>query len=708
MHEIALTANVARLFGVGVGGHVTYQFANGLSLNDAPTKELTYQVAAIVELPPALVDQFDQVASAVLPPAATAVAERLPGSVAFSWVGVRLLDGNAGVPAFQTAVSRFGARVGNGYTFAVRKLDTVHQQVQEAIRPQAVALAVLGALAALALLVLVGQALAQLVERAAAQAESLRAMGLTRLENAIASGLGGGLAILVGMVLAIVGAVALSPLAPLGPVRKVDPARGFQFDATVLLGGGAVLALLLVGLLSWLSWRAADPSLRFGKSTYLTRNTPQLGFPVTAQLGAAYALKAAPGSGRTVVRANLIGSIVAVGAVVTAAVFAASLNGLVTHPERYGWNWEVLIQNQGGYGDFLQDNVTPATLGNGDGGLDQVMSTIPGIKQWSTFGFTQLTVDGQVIPVLGLATHLGDVEPPTVDGRSLSGTQAQDVTANPRLGPDEIELGALTLQELHKSVGDTVQVGTGSTARTLRIVGTVTLPSIGVQLSDHVSLGRGAMLPESTLLAVLDLRGVGRSAPEAFSALPSTVAIDLKPGTSTGSVVNQLNNWAATQGGAGDLYQVSRVLGAQIRRGPDGLPAGRLGSRPGGRGPAFPHSHGPGRHSAATARVRAAQGAGPHSPPDALHRRRADADPPRHLDPRRHTARDRCRPLALGQLCCVAWCCDSRRRAGSRPRARRARLTGGGDNARDSAGRNGRRHTDHLGVAGGVSADAAP
>ena len=507
-HQIALTAGVARLFGVGVGGRVTYQFEN--IFTEVPTKEITYRVAAIIELPPVLVDQFDQTSSAVLPPAATAVAQRLPGAVVFSWVGVRLRDGSAGIPAFQTAVTQLGARVGQGYTFAIRKLDTVHQQVQEAIRPQAVALAVLGALAALALLVLVGQALAQLVEHAATQAGALRAMGLTHSQNAMASGLGGAFAVLIGMLLAVVGAVALSPLAPVGPVRQVDPARGVQFDTTVLLGGGAVLALLLLAILSWLSWRAvgSDARLRFQPSTLLARAAPQLGLPVTAQLGAEYALEAPPGNGRTVVHANLIGSIVAVGAVVTAVVFAASLNGLVTHPDRYGWNWGVLVENQGGYGGFLPDQVTPATLGDGDGPLDQEMSTIPDIKGWSTFGFTQLPIDGQVIPVLGLATHRGAVEPPTVDGQSLSDTQPQEILANPDLAPNQIEVGTVTLQQLGKSVGDSVRAGTGPTARTLKIVGTVTLPSIGVSLSDHVSLGRGAMLAESTLLQVLDLRNV--------------------------------------------------------------------------------------------------------------------------------------------------------------------------------------------------------
>ena len=465
--EVALTPSVARLFGVGVGDRVTYQFENSLSPTNTPTGELSYRVAAIIELPPLLVDQFDQVAQSVLPPAATAAALRLPGAVAFSWVGVRVVGGSAGIPAFQETVARFGARVGNGYTFGVRRLDTVHQQVQEAIRPQAVAVAVLGALAALALLVLVGQALAQQLDNAARQAGALRAIGLTRWENAVACGAGGALAVVAGLLLAIVGAVLLSPLAPVGPVRQIDPARGFQLDATVLLGGGLVLAVLLLGVLAWLSWRAVgvEGRVRFRRPSFLTRTAPQLGLPVTAQLGTGYALAAPPGTGRTAVRTNLIGSVVAVGAVVTAVVFAACLNGLVTHPERYGWNWNVLLQNEGGYGSFLPQDVNATTLGNGEGTLDQLMAHTPGIRGWSAFGFTQLSVDGQQIPVLGVATHGGDVEPPTVDGQSLTGTRALPIAANPRLDPGQIEIGELTLQQLGKSIGDTVRVGTGPTAR---------------------------------------------------------------------------------------------------------------------------------------------------------------------------------------------------------------------------------------------------
>jgi hypothetical protein len=50
-----------------------------------------------------------------------------------------------------------------------------------------------------------------------------------------------------------------------------------------------------------------------------------------------------------------------------------------------------------------------------------------------------------------------------------------------------------------------VTIGSGRARRTLTIVGTVTLPSIGLTIADHVSLGRGAMLADSTLLAAQGL-----------------------------------------------------------------------------------------------------------------------------------------------------------------------------------------------------------
>jgi hypothetical protein len=539
--QVVLTTGLARLFGVGVGGSVTYQFENALLEAPVVTGYSTYRVAAIVELPPVLVDQFDQVQGAILTPAAATASLRHTGAVAFSWVGLRLVRGNAGVPALQASLSHLSVSLGHGENgFAIRRLATVHQQVQEAIRPQALALAIFGALAALALLVLAGQGLAQLLDRSTTQLRILRAMGLTRARTALATGLAGAGAVGVGLILAVGGAVAFSPLAPVGPVRSVDPARGAQFDATVLLGGGLVLLVVLLVELAWMAWRSARPfaSPEGSRPSVIGHAAATAGLPTVLALGAGYALEPPPGRRRGPVRANLIGSIAAVVAVVTAVIFGASLGGVIANPARYGWNWDVLIQAEGGYGNYIGFNLT------------KLIDAQRGVAGWSTFSFAQVPIDGQSVPVLGLSAHRGSVAPPTVSGQPLG-------------GPGEIELGVTTLHQFGAHVGGKVRVGTGPNARTLLVVGTVTLPSLGVQLTDHVSLGRGAMLGQNTLL---DIEGVGPNSVKAAAAqpsLPSTIAIDTAPGTKIGPLVQRIVA-ANPDGDAGGTYQVHRVLGAAI------------------------------------------------------------------------------------------------------------------------------------------------
>jgi predicted lysophospholipase L1 biosynthesis ABC-type transport system permease subunit len=240
------------------------------------------------------------------------------------------------------------------------------------------------------------------------------------------------------------------------------------------------------------------------------------------------------------VRSTLLGAIVAVAAVVSTVVFGASLTGLISHPVRYGWNWDVIIQAEGGYGSF-----DPAIV-------NQVMRGQRTVAAWSEFAFTQLSVGGRILPVVGIQRRVGAVEPPTISGQPLR-------------GPDQIELGTETLAELGKKVGDTVRIGARPFTRTVRITGVVTLPSFGIITSDHVSLGRGAMLPEATLLAA-EGATAHQSGEETQPTLPSTLAIDLTPGTTAAQrarLVHTIvsNNPDRTPGGT---YELRSALAAAI------------------------------------------------------------------------------------------------------------------------------------------------
>jgi hypothetical protein len=169
--------------------------------------------------------------------------------------------------------------------------------------------------------------------------------------------------------------------------------------------------------------------------------------PVTAGIGARYALGPGRGPAPAPVRATLGGSVVAVAAVAAALVFGTSLQGLVTHPARYGWNWDVLVQSSGGFVGW-----SPARM-------SRLVDGQPGVTAWSVLGFSQEDIDGQEVPVAGIQPQRGSVAPPTSSGRPLS-------------GGNQIELGVATLHQLGKHIGDTVQAGSGAAARKLVITGT--------------------------------------------------------------------------------------------------------------------------------------------------------------------------------------------------------------------------------------------
>ena len=538
---VVLTPGIAKTFGTGVGGTVSYLF-RPLDAQGQPAGRpfvRSYRVAAIVEVSPALVDESDQADGSLLPPGAT---RQLLAEYFYAWIGLRLARGTAGIGELQQQLSVLAAdlqrqerqathRDASAPTFSVNRSDVIRNQVQQAIRPEAVALSMFGALAALAMLVLVGQGLAQLLSRSGTDVAVLRALGATRAQAALTAALPGMIPVLGGTALAVAVAVAVSPLAPVGPVRQFDPDRGISADGLVLGAGAAGLGVALLGLLAVLALRSVRPRASgpgVGSSA-AARAAAAAGLPAAAVVGTRNALE--PGSGvRAVpVRSALLGSVAAVTAVVTAVVFNASLAGLASHPARYGWNWDMVIQAEAGYGSF-----TP-------GVMNRLLKDEPAVAGWSEFAFAQLPVDGRIVPALGLRRELGVVQPPTTSGRALS-------------GPGQIELGTVTLRQLGRKVGDRVRIGIAPYTRTVVITGTVTLPSFGVGAADHVSLGRGAMLSEDTLQAAVGESGARPIAAESIPVFPSAVAIDLAPGTT----------------GAQRARLVDRIVSAN----PDGTPGG--------------------------------------------------------------------------------------------------------------------------------------
>ena len=453
-----------------------------------------------------------------------------------------------------------------GLTFSFKRTRDVQSEVQQAIEPEVIALTVFGAITAVAALVLTSLAMGQLLSRTAPDAVKLRALGARRGQAALVAALPGVLPVAGIIVITVAGAVALSPLAPVGPVRFFAPAKGLHADPLVLGAGLPALLAVFSGLLMVRALRAVRPAGPGpgAERSAVTRAAMAAGLPPAAVVGTRNALGGGVAAGAVRQVSTLGASIVAVAAMVAAVVFGASLTGLVRHPVRYGWNWDVLVQAEASYGTFLDQNVARDPFV--DLRQDAMIGLVTGqraVSGWSEFSFGQIPVGGlPTLPVLGLERHLGAVEPPTTSGHALSGN-------------DQIELGTVTLRQLEKKIGDTITVGSGRFARRLTIVGTVTLPSFGVGLADHVSLGQGAMLPESTLLAITGAASEP-AADVSQPVFPSVAVFNLRPGTTAAqraALVHRIVS-ANPDGTAGGTYELPPQLASSV------LNAQQLGGQP--------------------------------------------------------------------------------------------------------------------------------
>jgi ABC-type antimicrobial peptide transport system permease subunit len=401
--------------------------------------------------------------------------------------GLRLRPG-----ANPTSVAAQARTLGRPY-LAAQPIDTINladevAATQRAIRPQAVALAVFAGLAGLISLAVLSQLLARQLALDAAEFPILRAVGMTRGSLLALAMARLAMVTVAGAAVAVAVAIAASPLMPIGSARLAEPAPGVEVNVALLAAGFAVIALLPLAVLVPAARRTvrralgapgplgvADPVSGRTRPSLLAAALTSAG-PVTSGVGVRMAFE--PGRGRTAVpvRSALAGSVIALAALVAAAVFGASLAGLVGTPHRYGDNWdaELNIGFAGVSGPFFGARVAPA---------------VPEITGYAAGNTGQVTVDGMIVPAIGVDQVRG-------------GGYLTLLAGHPPTGPGQIVLGAQTLRALHRAVGQTVRVavtvatGTGGTGvpRVMRVVGTAVFPDFGLPGFSDTDLGSGALV----------------------------------------------------------------------------------------------------------------------------------------------------------------------------------------------------------------------
>jgi hypothetical protein len=487
LNEVEVTPGAARIWKVHVGQKVPIGFyaPNQQNLPGFGTSKvkpiLTVHatVTAIVVMNSEVVqDDVDKAYGfAILTPAMAQRAIKIDPTWATPvYYAIQLRHGDAGLAQVE---SQLVGLVPSNLTYEFHVSSHVTQTVELAVKPESVALGAFGMIAALVCLILSVQALSRQLRQGNDDRQILQSLGASQSDTFAESMIATVASVVLGVALAVVVATALSPLAPLGPVRTIYPDRGIGWDWTVL-GLGVLVLLVVLGSSSVFIALANSPQrirsaqVKGPRRSVAVRRLQLLGLPLAPTMGAHFALESPRGRGEVPVRSILVGAVLAVTLMTTTLTFASGLHTLVSRPALYGWNWNYMLNPT--------NDVPPSVLPklNGD----------PDVAQWSGVFYNLVTIDGQSVPML-MTSPGAKVVPPILSGHGARNKH-------------EIVMGDQTLALLHKRVGQTVMVSYGSPSSAplylapapMTIVGTATFPAVGYAsaIAEHTSMGLGVML----------------------------------------------------------------------------------------------------------------------------------------------------------------------------------------------------------------------
>jgi len=560
--EFVMTPVAAHLLGLHVGETVPYGFFTnrqaslpGIGTPSVqPYRRIDAKLVGLVVLSSEIVqDQVDRLPALVLFTPAFAkevLADSGRGAGGVIYYGLQLDHGSRDVAGVERKLARLLPR-GTEYNF--HTTAPIEAKVGQVVRPVVIALGVFGALAALAALLIAGQLISRQLRTASGDLTVLRALGADPAVIA-ADGLFGVIgAVVLGSLLAVAVAVALSPLSPLGPVGPVYPSPGLAFDWPVLGIGSVVLIGGIGSMAVTLAYREAPHRVALrsrlapARTSKVARVIISMGLPAPGTVGVRMALE--PGERRTAVpvRSALLGATLAVAMVVAALTFGSGLQTLISHPALYGWNWTYLLN--------ATNNVPPQALA--------VLNRDHDVAAWTGTDHNDVEIDGQQVPALFGDTH-ATLTPPILAGRAV--TQK-----------NQIVLGVATLAQLHQHIGGTVVVSYGQPRDAplyipptrLVIVGTATMPAVGSSgiFADHTSMGTGALVSVGIEPAAYQQAQLSQ---DPTLNGPSMVFVKLRSGVSRTAglaglqrIANVANRaFAAVPDGGGGGYNVA-VLGVQ-------------------------------------------------------------------------------------------------------------------------------------------------
>jgi putative ABC transport system permease protein len=442
---------MARAFHLGVGSRLDVaplSWAQFDSAEVAPTPALPVQslrITGIVRVPSDLAASESQGAAARLygemvflgPGWVKAVGEERFASF-LTGIGLDLRPGGSAQAALDWAAPGQTRSIQTGLA------TTDVSDTRETVAYEARAATAAAVLLLIAVAVLIGQMIARQARREISDAGPLRALGMSRRQVLLSAVPRWLFSVAVTLVVAAVTAAFVRSLGPIGVARRAVARPGPSWDVGVLAAG---LLLTLVFMLA-VALLATVVAGRAGSAANSRGRPLPVSLPVSPMVGLAL-------TGRTTTSrwaprvAAVLGSAVAVAAVVATPTLTASLQHLVKHPQRFGVAWDALVSGPTG----------PASAAN----IAEGLAKVDGIAA--------------VAGLLGNTAHIGDhelyvytLEP--VPGLP-SGIAPTITRGRAPVAADEIALGSRTLASVGAKLGDTIKLNYLDDDRELRVVGEV-------------------------------------------------------------------------------------------------------------------------------------------------------------------------------------------------------------------------------------------
>jgi FtsX-like permease family len=344
---------------------------------------------------------------------------------------------------------------------------------QDAIDVLTTALWIFAAVAAIAGLFAIGIVVVRDFSRVRPQQATWRALGLTRNGRAAVSIPRAVVVSVGGPLLAVAGAIVLSPLFPFGVARRADPDVGVHADWFVLGLGALALFALMCGLIAVTAVRAARVDLGDARPRRSAIDAIAVAHlrPTVAN-GVRMAFDPGRDARAVPLRSAFAGAALGVLGVTAVLVFASSLGRLADTPRLYGWTWDAKVR----------DIVSPTRCNANTNGLDRVKD----VGDVGAVCYSSSVIDGRDTSLWSFTGIRGTFAPTIVAGREP-------------IRADEVAMGRDALDAVHKQVGDTVRVDGGKGARTFRVVGRTVFPPLVPADAQHLADG-AVVTPEGYAL----------------------------------------------------------------------------------------------------------------------------------------------------------------------------------------------------------------